>query len=194
MTRLGVNRVLARLVVLLLAAPVLAMTTASPASACSCAGDPLTVGVERADAVFTGEVLRREESRGRLFASSPTASYVVRVERVFKGEVLREQQVVTPASTASCGLALPASGPALFLTQLPADGDPGLLSATLCGGTRAGSDVPSALGTGTAPLAPDPALPAAAPPKSTRTGATAVWYGVVDLVLVGFAIARTGRR
>jgi hypothetical protein len=153
--------------VAVLAAPLLVVLTAAPAAACSCAQQDLDLSLARADAVFTGEVLRRDV--GSWGPSRDEAVYVVRVARVFKGEPAAVQEVVTAKSGASCGLELPGSGSALVFADteavdLPAiDPGPGQLTATMCGGSRAGAQVPPGFGPGRPAALTTAPGPAAAP-------------------------------
>lgn len=146
-----------RLLPALLAAPLLVGVTATPAAACSCAGQSLQESRRQADVVLAGEVLRREEPDGS-GSSTARATYVVQVDRVYEGEAFEVQEVVTVVSGASCGLELPASGPALLFAGrhgvdwLGLDPDPGQLVATLCGGSQVGTQVPADFGAGWAPV------------------------------------------
>ncbi len=105
----------------------------APASACSCAGEPLAGQVARADAVFTGRLLSREVGGGS--SSADPALHVFAVDTVWKGSVAAEQGVVSAASGASCGLELSGDGPFLVLATRSAELDEGQLAADLCGGT-----------------------------------------------------------
>jgi hypothetical protein len=97
-----------------------------------------------------------------VLGGSDPAVYEVAVTRVFKGEVPARAEVVTSVSGASCGLELPAVGPALLFAR-EVDGE---LRGELCGGSRTGGGDPEVLGPGRPPgsrSGPPAALPAALP-------------------------------
>jgi hypothetical protein len=76
------------------------------AFACSCARQPASALVERADAAFVGTVRSRrvESPSGPLSSSGDPAVLVFDVEHVAKGRLPRMLSVTTVASSASCGL------------------------------------------------------------------------------------------
>src|SRR5829696_8157380 len=84
---------------------------ASPAQACSCAGGTTAEFAERADAVFTGRLLSREEPTQPVTSSTDPALHVFAVDAVAKGAVSGRQEVLSPVSGASCGLELTGDGP-----------------------------------------------------------------------------------
>jgi hypothetical protein len=139
----------------------LAAWPTSSAYACSCAVAPGADPGELAEATFWGDVLDRRED-------GHAAVYVVRVERVWSGDVPALAEVHTSSSGASCGLELPASGPAVFYAE---QGEGGRLSAMLCSGTGPAERPPAALGEGHPPKA-GPAAPTS-PSASASPGATA---------------------
>ncbi|MDP9427667.1 MAG: hypothetical protein M3Q47_01755 [Actinomycetota bacterium] len=97
---------------------------APPASACSCTGGTTAEFAARVDAVFAGRLVSREVVGG-------TALHVFAVDTVYAGEVSARQGVLSPVSSASCGLELAGEGPFLvFATR-----QDGRLAAGLCGGT-----------------------------------------------------------
>lgn len=109
-------------VLLLLGALVGALVVlgASPAQACSCAGGTTAEFTERADAVFTGRLVSREEPR-ELRTSADPALHVFSVDAVAKGAVSERQEVLSPVSGASCGLELRGDGPVVVFATRTAD-------------------------------------------------------------------------
>ena len=110
--------------VLLLGALLSAVTVwvAAPAQACDCSTGTTAENAERADAVFIGRLVSREEGvrpPQNEPSSSPPAVHLFEVDTVIKGQVLEQQEVLSPWSGASCGLELqPGSGPvAVFATR-----------------------------------------------------------------------------
>jgi hypothetical protein len=192
-----VSRPVVRWLLAVVAAPALVVVTASAASACSCVQPDLERSLAQADAVFTGEVLRREVSSWGF--SRDEATYVVRVDRVFKGEPAAVQEVVTVQNGASCGLELPGSGPVLLFAgtepvELPEiDPGPGQLTATLCGGSRVGTQVPPSFGPGR-PVALTTASDPAAGPWARALAAGTGPGSVAGLALAVLAAVLVVRR
>ena len=128
---------------MLLLAPVVVVAGQAPAMACSCVGLTDHQAFERADAVFIGDLIEYEAppSRNRVISSTDAAVWTFATAQVYKGDVIQQQEVVSEAFGASCGLELPRQGEFLvFATKAtsghsprPADGQ---LYAGLCGGTR----------------------------------------------------------
>ena len=118
---------------------------AAPASACSCAGGTTEQFFTRADAVFTGTLLRRDPParNGPMGSSTDPALHVFAVDRALKGTVQDEQGVLSPDSGASCGLELSGSGPFVVFAGRSTDvGGTSFATLTddqyaayLCGGT-----------------------------------------------------------
>lgn len=126
----------------LLAALALAVSTlvvfGSPAHACSCAGSSPAGHAQRADAVFTGQVVSVDDPDGdkRVVSSGRLVVLDVEVDRVFKGEVDPQVRIGTAASSASCGLGdLSVGEPLVFFATVESPREPGLLHSTLCHGT-----------------------------------------------------------
>ncbi|MGI8793239.1 MAG: hypothetical protein ACR2H3_08690 [Acidimicrobiales bacterium] len=128
--------------------------TASPASACSCAGVEDQAALAQADAAFEGVVVeKREPPSGPGMSSADPALWVFRVTKVYKGEVAETQGVISPTSGASCGLELggPGTRALVFAAGTPGRGLPsgsqeGALFANLCNGTRSLGDAATAIG------------------------------------------------
>ena len=159
----------------------------SPALACSCVDDDLSVQYARADAVFTGRLVSREvEHPGwPLVSSSDPAVHVFAVEAVQKGQVRERQAVLSPDSSASCGLELQGEGPFLVLAERADDGQ---YEATLCGGTAALTDQKQAevqALVGTPPQRPRPGEALAEPgaPVRYRIGGGVLVLGAAALLL-----------
>lgn len=142
---------------------------ASPARACSCAGLSIPEQFERADAVFTGQLISREVRGGG--SSTDAAVHLFSVDTVFKGTAHARQGVVSAASGASCGLELSGDGPFLVFADRPGEQRDDALTAGLCDGTAPVTpDLLTevrALGAAAAPA--DPADPADPLPGSAGT-------------------------
>ena len=110
-------------VLLLLSALVgaLVVVGASPAQACSCAGGTTAQFTERADAVFTGRLVSRDEPDEPIRSSTDPALHVFAVDAVAKGVVSERQEVLSPLSGASCGLELTGEGPVVVFATRTAD-------------------------------------------------------------------------
>lgn len=127
-----------------IAVGIVAVGTAGPAGACSCA--PTTDGeaIQRADAAFSGSLVEVVSRDGSVISSTDPERFVFDVDDVFKGDVTERQVVVTPRSGASCGLELAGPGPHLVFafadSQLTSGAEAGELYSHLCSGTRPMSD------------------------------------------------------
>jgi hypothetical protein len=152
------------LAVLLLAtagALAVVLTTAPPATACSCAMGDQRDYLEWADAVFTGEVTERA-------ADQQQVTYRVDVDRVYEGAVPATTALVSGAQDSMCGMpALKVGRP--YIVYATGAGDH--LSTSLCSGTRSSTaDAIAGLeritGPGTAPAAAPAASPHSGPPSS----------------------------
>ncbi len=193
-----VDRLLA---VLALAGLVLTVGLAQPASACSCAETDDAELFAQADAVFVGSVIDVAAARpaGPIWSSGDPVIWTFQVREVHKGEVVRTQEVVSAASSASCGLELPRRGTYLvFADAASFDHEPAQLTANLCGGTReAGVALAEGLGSARPPN-PDPVPIAPAPAVSVRSPWSpplAAVAGAIALGILGLAVAtRRARR
>jgi MYXO-CTERM domain-containing protein len=151
---------------------------ASPAQACSCAGGTTAEFTERADAVFTGRLVSRDEPSQGITSSADPALHVFAVDAVAKGAVSDEQEVLSPVSGASCGLELTGDGPVVVFATRTAD--PYLGDATppleddqyyayLCGGS---APLTPQLEAELGPLQPVAPATVPATPVEPRAGAT----------------------
>jgi hypothetical protein len=119
------------------------LLVATPASACSCVGGTTQEFLDRADAVFTGRLLSREEPRDLFASSADPAVHLFAVDVVVKGEVREPQEVLSPVSGATCGLEIAGAGPfVVFATRSTELGyeqfttlEDDQYAAFLCGGT-----------------------------------------------------------
>lgn len=155
---------------------------AAPAQACSCAGGTAAEFTERADAVFTGRLVSREEPDGLVISSADPALHVFAVDAVAKGAVSERQEILSPVSGASCGLELTGDGPvAVFATRTAASGlSPGTppleddqYYAYLCGGSAPLTpELEAELGA-LRPVTPVSAPPPAAPVEPRAAATTA---------------------
>jgi len=160
----------------------LVVVGAGPAQACECVGDTTAGFTERADAVFTGRLISREEPDGPVRSSADPALHVFSVDAVAKGAVSERQEVLSPLSGATCGLEVAGDGPVVVFATRATDpsiaGDwPPLRDdqyyASLCGGTAPLTPQLEAELTGLRPVTPMTAPPQAAPvePRAASTAA-----------------------
>lgn len=91
-------------VVITLSVPLLMVVNAPDALACSCVGMAFPAQVERADVVFTGRTVEREEAGGILVGSGDPVAWTFAVDRLHKGATRDEQEVVSARSEATCGV------------------------------------------------------------------------------------------
>jgi hypothetical protein len=195
----------ALLVVPLMFAALLVLPTA-PAWACSCASSTVAESVDRADVVLLGRLSRSDgpSKVGLLPSSDDPVEYTFAVEEVYKGRAAATTHVVSPASSASCGLEglLPGREYVVF-----AQAQGGELRAGLCGGsdlaaTGLVADVEGVTGAGHAPAQPgvgdqDADLPGAGSAQSdTAWLVPLVGGGVLAVVLAGLllGVVLRGRR
>jgi len=116
----------------------------SAAQACTCAMGTPKDQLNRADAVFTGDIV---DKRGDL----QRVVYTIEVDRVYKGQVLASQEVVTSGDGASCGITLPRRYPVtIFASGQPFGShlDDGQLATSMCSGSGSGTSVPVGFGVG----------------------------------------------
>lgn len=135
---------------------VAAVLGAAPACACSCAGAPEAELAATATAIFVGTLVDRQVDDSQPIISSGDPAWLTfEVHQVYRGEVAASQVVVTARDGATCGLELSGTGPFLVFAEAGWAGEPGTLSASLCGGTRPLADGPPdpTLGTPSAPTA-----------------------------------------
>jgi len=134
---------------LLLLIGLLHVAGASPAGACSCAMTSDEEAFGRADAVFVGSLTDRTVDDGLLRASDDPGVLRFDVSAVYKGAVQVDQEIVTAAESASCGLAVLRTGDVLVFANEDASSSPqpgeNQLSGDLCNGTRSldGGAVPA---------------------------------------------------
>ena len=147
----------------------------------------------RADAVFTGTVASREQSRSKV-------TYAVDVDLVNKGDLGEEATVVTPRLDRACGLPDLQKG-SEYLWFATTDGD--RLATTADSGTAPATasrvqQVEDLLGTGTSPTPPEPVEETFTPVAGERASVTRLAAPGVALVLVGLLglvlVAALGRR
>lgn len=189
----------------------LVVVGAGPAQACECVGDTTAGFIERADAVFTGRLISREEPGGPVRSSADPALHVFAVDAVAKGAVSERQEVLSALSGASCGLEVTGDGPVVvFATRAV---DPHIAAdwlplrddqyyASLCDGTapltpqlaaELGTLRPVAATTEPAPVAPvEPQ--AAAPPAPDREWPTGTLLVLGAAVVLGAGALLLRRR
>jgi hypothetical protein len=137
------------------------LVVAAPASACSCVGGTTQEFLDRADAVFTGRLVSREEPAPMTSSADP-ALHVFAVDTVVKGTAREQQGVLSPVSGATCGLELVGEGPFVVFATRSTDlgGEPfatladDQYAAFLCGGT---AELTPALQADLIALSPPPA-------------------------------------
>lgn len=167
---------LARLLFAVVLTSGLYVAAAPPAIACSCVANPGDAQyLERADAVFVGEVVDYLAPPRKLTMSSmDPAVWTFAVSDVYKGDVAARQDVISASNSASCGLDIPRTGRFLIFASNESDGMVGgeiggpVLYASLCSGTRPVADapIPPELGQ---PKPPAPGTRAADVPKPEPT-------------------------
>ena len=201
-----VRRLLATLLLSGLLA-VAAVVVASPASACSCAPATTEEYFARADAVFTGRLVSREVAHtGPVSSSGDPALHVFAVDAVYKGTANQEQGVVSPQSSASCGLELAGDGRVVVFASRSGDevgSVPALgqYAASLCGGSGpVDAAVEAELAALRGPSSDPPSAPAASaagnelvPTRSSLLVPGLVAAGLVLLVAGGLAVRRRAR-
>lgn len=184
-----------RSLLLLLLAGFLHLAGASPAGACSCATMSDEEAFGRADAVFVGSLTASSVDSGLLRASDDPAVLRFAVSAVYKGVVYRDQELVSVASSASCGLVAPPTGDVLVFANedAPFGPKPGAnqYAGDLCNGTRPleGSATPAAFGEAAQPLPSPPDTGA-----GDGTGWTRVAFGSAALAAAAAAVFALRRR
>jgi len=169
---------------------------AGTAQACSCAFGTEQEQLDRADAVFSGEIVKRtgDVIKPGSSASSPgLIEYTVAVSEVFKGDVAASQKVVAGTQESACGVVFPKSGPILVYglagNESQGAGAPDTYFTGLCSGSAATAGVPAGFGAGRPPIGAEPSAPASAPLPTapavdigTATGSTwATMFGIALL-------------
>ena len=145
---------------------------ATAAQACSCGLGTPTERLDRADAVFIGEVVARkgkrvEEVNENVFIGGQF-TYTFAVERVYKGEVDVNQRVAAGVDGAACGIVLnPGQTYLVYGTAgntLGVKAAPDEYSTHLCSGTGKATTAPAVYGDGEPPIGAP-----VEPPLSTPT-------------------------
>jgi hypothetical protein len=177
-----------------------AVASGQPVSACSCEVFTEQEAFDRADAVFTGELVEVVTPPGDTDSSPDVERFVFDVDVVYKGEAVDPQTIVTARDGATCGLEVHGPGPFLVYATLTdsivtgaADDE---LYSNLCSGTRAVADaaVPAGFGAGQPPSAPAPSGSPSATDTSDKGWIVVAVVGVVGAALVAGVIALTARR
>ncbi|MGH3928812.1 MAG: hypothetical protein ACRDTF_02395 [Pseudonocardiaceae bacterium] len=128
-------------VVLTLSVPLLMVTSAPDALACSCAAMAFPTQIERADIVFAGRVIERKEAAGVLVGSGDAVTWTFAVDRLHKGAARDEHEVVSARSEATCGFEFEVGRAYLvFASEQSSDGADSMVTG-LCDGTRRLSEV-----------------------------------------------------
>lgn len=167
----------------------LVVWSAEPAAACSCLARSEPEQLADADAVFVGTATRVDGRQpGAESSLIDPVTWTFSVESVVKGDVGVEQQVMTAASSASCGLELSAGQAyVVFASANPSKGA-GPLQAGLCGGTRPAvpGEQPAGLPVGSTPThAPTEAAGAGAAASAAADDGDAMpWLVATAVVLV----------
>jgi len=174
-----IRRVLARSLLLLLVVPLLVVVSGAPAGACLCVSATPAKYLSEADAVFSGEVLRRSGGRDGL----GSVTYTVRVDRVFKGEVAAEQEVSSGAQSSACGIDLQARQRTVFFASSAGSASvPAMLNTDRCSGTWEGGTA-AGLGVGRPPTGAD--AEHTTPPVTTASADVQQDEGLPVLGLLG---------
>lgn len=123
------------------------------AYACSCASTGTSSPTQRADAIFTGQVLSKEAVRR---PKPGRTEFRFAVSRVYKGSVFAEQVVASPQGSDGCGVNLEVGSSWVIFAEerVEGSGDAAVfrLVTQLCSGNRSGTDVPLFLGAGRSPM------------------------------------------
>lgn len=176
-----------------------AVVTAPAAVACSCASEPSDVtAADRADAVFSGVLVGRDEPRGLVRGSADGARLTFEVGHVYAGQVADVQVVLTASTGASCGWEMTGEGPFLVFARLGSDGIVGAaaddLVTGLCDGSRQLS--PDEVAGGVAALSP-PAPPGPGLDRASGPDAVLAWsllaLAVPALATLVVAVVRQAR-
>ncbi|MGH3938205.1 MAG: hypothetical protein ACRDTG_06160 [Pseudonocardiaceae bacterium] len=128
-------------VMLPLSVPLLMVTTAPDALACSCATIGFPSQIERADVVFTGQAIERDEAVGILAGSGDPVTWTFAVDRLHKGAAQDEQEVVSARSEATCGIEFEVGTTYLVFASGQSSDDADSMATGLCDGTRRLSEV-----------------------------------------------------
>ena len=189
------NRVLSVLLGALLLLPGLALVSAAPAFACTCAALDIDQQATRADVVFVAEVEDVTEA-GRNYEYSLVATHA------YQGTVERETTVTSARQESACGLGelRPGTDYVFFAT-----GEQAPYAADSCGGSGSVSakrltEIERALGAGEAIAAPEPPAPTMtrvedSPPaplaRLAAPGGALALIGLLGLLVVG-RLGRSG--
>jgi hypothetical protein len=168
----------------LLLVPILLITLANDAHACSCVppDPPVHENLQRSDAVFTGRVLRITEDH----SFEPSWRVHLSVDRAWKGVHTQQITIWTAKTGAYCGVDFePEQRYVVYATRYvgreASRAARGALWVSLCSGTRLidnTSEDLSQLGPGWIPTSPN---------EPGGSGAWIVWVGSGFLLLLGFA-------
>ena len=175
-----------------------ALLAASPMCvyACSCR-PPGTPAEElgRSDAVFQGTVVSVQNPSGPVASNADITTVTFNVSKVWKGQITQTGTIVTPGSSASCGVTFEQGVEYVVYGRA----SEGALTTNLCSRTRAIGDASediAALGAGQAPSA-DPQAPGQLPATGMGLFSNAQPFAMLVallLVLAGVVMIAINRR
>lgn len=130
-------------VVTMLSVPLLMVLSAPDSLACSCVAAELPEQMQRADVVFSGRAIDRDQAAGTLVSSADPVTWTFAVDRVHKGSAGKEQKVVSAQSEVSCGFEFELRRAYLVLASGQQPEGAGPMETGLCNGTRHLSEEPA---------------------------------------------------
>jgi hypothetical protein len=199
---MGMRRVFGAVLVLLAGGFAGLVGPAAPACACSCVPVTEAAAYARANTVFAARLVRVSDPVDGQSSENPV-TMVFAVDAVYKGKVTTLQEVVTPMSSASCGMAATV-GERYLIHARPGEGLGTPLSTTLCDGNRPLSGTPMVAGAKAHPVVGNGGGEAV-PPQAVRPdergwwrgwrgGALGALAGLIALGALSFALPAVVRR
>lgn len=124
---------MSRFICVLILMSLLMLGLGAPVSACSCATSTVAEGIEKADAVFIGTVVKMEVVEVDATDGVSVIEATVQRGRVFKGDVPEKVVFTTSNGCCYCALMYTIAEPYLFFADLDDDGS---LSTNACSRTK----------------------------------------------------------
>jgi hypothetical protein len=186
-----------RISILLVVAAAFIIVRPNCAYACSCRppGTPVEE-LNQSDAVFLGRVVEVNAARGSITGSGDSTTVTFDVSKVWKGQITRTSILVTPGSSASCGVTFEQGKDYVVYGRM----NEGSLNTNLCSRTRLAGEATediAALGAGQ-PIDATSQMPGQLPATGTNVfdggQSLALIIGLLAIVLglVIIAISRQG--
>jgi hypothetical protein len=196
------RRVLGTMLVLLAGGLAGLVGPAAPACACSCVPVTEAEAYARASTVFAARLVRVSDPVDGQSSVDPV-TMVFAVDSVYKGKVTTLQEVVTPMSSASCGMAATV-GERYLVHARPGEDTGAPLQTTLCDGNRPLSGTPLVAGAKARPIVDngggEAVTPLAVRPdqhswwSGWRGGALGAFAGLIALGALGLVLPGVIRR